>query len=112
MTADGKHLIGLGTDVGGMAMCYRRDLFEKAGLPTERDAVSKLWPTWHDYVEVGEQFKQGHRRDGLPRRGTNTYNTILVQSRRRRGTPTSTPTTSSSSTPTRPSSRRGTARWT
>lgn len=26
-TADGKKLIGLGTDVGSMGMCYRRDLF-------------------------------------------------------------------------------------
>src|SRR6476661_6995023 len=33
-TADGKRTIGLGTDVGGLAMCYRRDLFAKAGLPT------------------------------------------------------------------------------
>ena len=36
-TADGADTIGLGTDVGGLAMCYRRDLFEKAGLPTDRD---------------------------------------------------------------------------
>ena len=27
-SADGKTTIGLGTDVGGLAMCYRRDLFE------------------------------------------------------------------------------------
>ena len=27
--------IGLGTDVGSLAICYRRDLFKKAGLPTE-----------------------------------------------------------------------------
>ena len=39
-------LIGLGTDVGGLAICYRRDLFAKAGLPTDRAAVSKLWPNW------------------------------------------------------------------
>ena len=41
-TADGKKLVGLGTDVGPLAMCYRTDLFQKAGLPVERDAVSKL----------------------------------------------------------------------
>ncbi len=49
-------VIGLGTDVGGMAMCYRRDLFEKAGLPTDRDAVSALWPTWDDYFATGQKF--------------------------------------------------------
>ena len=32
MSADGKQ-IGLGTDVGGLAMCYRTDLFAAAGLP-------------------------------------------------------------------------------
>ena len=42
---DGTSLIGLGTDVGGLAMCYRNDLFEKAGLPTDRDEVVALWPT-------------------------------------------------------------------
>ncbi len=36
-TSDGADTIGLGTDVGGLAMCYRRDLFEEAGLPTDRD---------------------------------------------------------------------------
>ncbi|MDX6284023.1 MAG: cellobiose transport system substrate-binding protein, partial [Kribbellaceae bacterium] len=47
--ADGP-LIGLGTDVGGLAVCYRKDLFAKAGLPTDRDAVSKLWPGWDEFI--------------------------------------------------------------
>lgn len=56
-TADGK-LIALGTDVGPLAMCYRVDLFEKAGLPTKRDEVSALWPTWEAYAQVGNtRFK-------------------------------------------------------
>ncbi|WP_182898913.1 ABC transporter substrate-binding protein [Microbispora sp. H10830] len=49
-------LIGLGTDVGGLAMCYRTDLFEKAGLPSKRDEVSALWPTWEQYIEAGRKF--------------------------------------------------------
>ncbi len=48
--------IGLGTDVGGMAMCYRKDLFQKAGLPTDRAAVSALWPTWDGYIDTGKKF--------------------------------------------------------
>lgn len=48
--------IGLGTDVGGLAMCYRSDLFKKAGLPTDRDEVSKLWPTWDDYIATGQKY--------------------------------------------------------
>ncbi|MEH0842671.1 ABC transporter substrate-binding protein [Micromonospora sp. CPCC 205711] len=79
MTADGKQLIGLGTDVGGMAICYRKDLFAKAGLPTDREAVSKLWPTWQDYVKVGEQFKAKNTGASFLDAATNTFNTILLQ---------------------------------
>lgn len=56
LSADGSALIGYGTDVGGMAMCYRTDLFEDAGLPSDRDEVSALWPTWEDYVETGHDY--------------------------------------------------------
>ncbi len=37
-------------------MCYRPDLFKEAGLPTNRDEVSALWPTWEQYVETGKKF--------------------------------------------------------
>jgi cellobiose transport system substrate-binding protein len=53
LTADQQQLIGLGTDIGPLAMAYRTDLFKKAGLPTARDEVSKLWPTWDAYIEAG-----------------------------------------------------------
>ena len=56
LTPDGKQLLGLGTDVGGLAMCYRPDLLAKAGLPTERAEVAKLWPDWDAYAETGKQF--------------------------------------------------------
>jgi len=55
-TADGKAQIGLPTDIGGLAICYRTDLFAAAGLPTDREAVAKLWPTWKDYLAQGEQY--------------------------------------------------------
>ncbi len=54
-TGEGR-TIGLGTDVGPMAMAYRTDLFKKAGLPTDRDQVAKLWPTWSDYVKAGQTY--------------------------------------------------------
>ncbi|MFX0593845.1 extracellular solute-binding protein [Melissospora conviva] len=58
LTADGSKLIGLGTDVGGLALCYRKDLFAEAGLPTERDEVSKLVSgSWDDYLAAGRKFK-------------------------------------------------------
>jgi cellobiose transport system substrate-binding protein len=54
-TDDGK-LIGYGTDIGPEAICYRADLFEKAGLPTDRAEVAKLFGTWDEYFEVGRDF--------------------------------------------------------
>ncbi|SDO86224.1 cellobiose-binding protein [Klenkia soli] len=54
-TTDGR-TIGLGTDAGPQAMCYRQDLFAEAGLPTDPAAVSALWPTWDDYLATGEQY--------------------------------------------------------
>ncbi|MBW8482276.1 ABC transporter substrate-binding protein [Actinomadura parmotrematis] len=57
VTADGKQLVGLGTDIGPLGMCYRKDLFAKAGLPTDRDEVSKLWPTWDAFFQTGQKFQ-------------------------------------------------------
>ncbi|MFG2427697.1 extracellular solute-binding protein [Streptomyces sp. NPDC048590] len=50
-------VMGYGTDVGSLAICYRKDLFAKAGLPTERTEVAKLWPTWDDYFATGKKFQ-------------------------------------------------------
>ncbi|HLU72556.1 MAG TPA: ABC transporter substrate-binding protein [Nonomuraea sp.] len=58
LSKDGSQLLGLGTDVGGLAMCYRKDLFEKAGLPSDRDEVGKLWPTWEEYIATGKKFAE------------------------------------------------------
>lgn len=77
-SADGK-LVGLGTDVGGLAMCYRADLFAKAGLPTDRKEVSALWPTWDDYIATGKRFQAADPRAKFLDAATNTYNAILVQ---------------------------------
>ena len=38
------------------AICYRADLFEKAGLPTDRAEVAALMTTWEDYFALGEEF--------------------------------------------------------
>ena len=54
---DGR-TVGLGTDVGPLAVCYRKDLFQKAGLPTDREAVGKLWAgDWRKYVEAGKRYQ-------------------------------------------------------
>jgi cellobiose transport system substrate-binding protein len=55
VASDGA-VVGIPTDVGGMAVAYRKDLFEAAGLPTDRDEVSALWPDWEGYIAAGEQY--------------------------------------------------------
>ncbi|MFE6627500.1 extracellular solute-binding protein [Streptomyces rochei] len=63
VTKHGK-AVGLGTDIGPMAICYRKDLFEKAGLPTDRDEVSALWAgDWNKFIEAGEKYKKGAGKD-------------------------------------------------
>ncbi|WP_329117639.1 ABC transporter substrate-binding protein [Streptomyces sp. NBC_01465] len=57
-TTDGK-TIAFGTDAGPMAICYNKDLFKKAGLPTERDAVAKLWTgDWSKFLDVAADYKK------------------------------------------------------
>ena len=55
VAADGS-IIGIPTDLGGMAMCYRTDLLEAAGLPTDPDELAALWPDWDAFIEAGKQF--------------------------------------------------------
>lgn len=58
-TPEGK-VIGYGTDIGPEAICYRSDLFEEAGLPTDREEVAELLggedATWEDYFAAGREF--------------------------------------------------------
>ena len=76
-TPDGK-ILGLGTDMGSMSVCYRSDLFKKAGLPTERAEVSKLWPTWDAFIDTGEKYtaETGDKFIDSP---DVFFNTILMQ---------------------------------
>jgi cellobiose transport system substrate-binding protein len=54
--ADGGQIVGIPTDVGGLAVAYRADLFAAAGLPTDRESVSKMWSTWDAFIETGERY--------------------------------------------------------
>src|ERR1700704_1645966 len=79
LSADGKKQIGLGTDLGGLAFCYRTDLFTKAKLPTDPAAVSALWPTWDKYVETGIKFKAAKTGAAFFDAATNLYNGQVFQ---------------------------------
>jgi cellobiose transport system substrate-binding protein len=54
-TKDGKTL-GLGTDIGPQAICYRSDLFKQAGLTTDREDLAKEWATWQGFIDVGKRY--------------------------------------------------------
>ncbi len=54
--ATNKLVFGIPTDVGGLQVAYRTDLFKKAGLPTDRVKVGKLWATWDGYIATGKKY--------------------------------------------------------
>lgn len=78
--ARNKSVIGLGTDVGSLGICYRKDLFKKAGLPTTPAKLAKLWPTWAAFEAVGKRY-QKHAPAGTKfiDSGSNLYNAIVGQ---------------------------------
>jgi len=55
-TSDGK-TIGLGTDTGPEAICYRPDLLKAAGLPSDGSTLATKWATWTDYINFGKQYE-------------------------------------------------------
>lgn len=52
-------VMGLPTDVGGMAIAYRTDLFAAAGLPTSPTEVAALWGKtgWNGYLATAKKYK-------------------------------------------------------
>lgn len=77
-TPDGK-LVGYGTDIGPEAVCYRADLFEQAGLPSDREEVAALLEGgWDTYFEVGQGFTEA---TGIPwyDGAIGTYNGMVQQ---------------------------------
>ena len=75
-------IVGLGTDVGSLAICYRRDLFQKAGLPTNGRCLEPL----ADLAGVrggGVGFPE-ERAEGVTffDSGSNVYNAMIGRSTR------------------------------
>ncbi|MEE6262344.1 ABC transporter substrate-binding protein [Plantactinospora sonchi] len=71
-TGDGR-IVGIPTDVGGMAVAYRTDLFKAAGLPTDRDEVSRLWPNWDAFADVGKRYVQATGKPFLDNTPTSVF---------------------------------------
>ncbi|MFF8290401.1 ABC transporter substrate-binding protein [Streptomyces sp. NPDC016309] len=58
-TTGNGSVIGLGTDIGPMAICYNKDLFAKAKLPTDRAKVAELWAgDWAKFVATGKTYQK------------------------------------------------------
>jgi len=56
-TSPTGRMIGFPLDAGPTALYYRRDLFEKAGLPTEPAEVAAATSTWEKYLQLGKTLK-------------------------------------------------------
>ena len=54
----GSTILALPLDAQPAALFYRRDVFEKAGLPADPDKVEGLLATWGDYENICRQVKQ------------------------------------------------------
>ncbi|HEX3931381.1 MAG TPA: extracellular solute-binding protein [Nocardioides sp.] len=56
-TSDGQTTVGLGTDIGPEAICYRQDLLKQAGLPSDPATLAQKWKTWDDFIAFGKQYE-------------------------------------------------------
>jgi len=55
--ADGR-VFGAGLDIGPQGICYRGDLFEAAGLPSDRESVAALLDgDWAHFFQVAKDYK-------------------------------------------------------
>lgn len=55
-TLDGK-VYAMPIDSGPVGVYYRRDVFEKAGLPSDPESVAKQLATWDKYLETAQIIK-------------------------------------------------------
>jgi cellobiose transport system substrate-binding protein len=56
-TDSAGNLIAYGTDIGPQGICYRADLFEAAGLPTDRADVAELFDgDWDNFFTIGAEY--------------------------------------------------------
>jgi cellobiose transport system substrate-binding protein len=56
-TSDGANTVGLGTDIGPEAICYRSDLLKQAGLPSDPQTLASKWTTWDDFINFGKEYE-------------------------------------------------------
>lgn len=79
LSSDKKVNIGAGTDVGGLAMCYRKDLLDAAGIPSDRASVgTAIGKSWDDFITFGKAYVLKTNKKFIDN-ATNVFNPILGQ---------------------------------
>lgn len=54
-TPDGE-LFAYGLGTGPTAICYRSDLLDQAGMPSDPESVAGMVSTWDDYFAAGQEY--------------------------------------------------------
>ena len=54
---DGSSTVGLGTDIGPQAICYRQDLLDEAGVESDPAKLAAAWSTWDDFIAFGQTYE-------------------------------------------------------
>ncbi len=54
---DGSTTVGLGTDIGPQAICYRQDLLDEAGVESDPAKLADAWSTWDDFIAFGQTYE-------------------------------------------------------
>lgn len=76
-------MIGFPLDAGPTALYYRRDLFQKAGLPHEPEDVAEGIPTWEKFIAAGRTLRaKGPGKPYLVSNIGNVFQQALLQSRK------------------------------
>jgi cellobiose transport system substrate-binding protein len=77
-TTSSGAVVGLGTDIGPMGICYRTDLMKKANLPTDPAALATAWNSWQAYLQMGQKYKVAH--SAWMDDAAGMYNAVVSQS--------------------------------
>ena len=81
LSADGTAVLGMGSDVGGLALCYRADLLEAAGLPFERTALeAEIGDNWEGFLALGAKYATATDNAAFIDSGTSLLGPVRAQS--------------------------------
>ena len=77
-TLDGRQL-GLPIDLGPTALFFRKDLWAKAGLPSDPDEVGDLTQSWDGWFEVAARLRKKLPGSYAIRSGADIFDVALAQ---------------------------------